>query len=165
MDTTRYNTHSFRIGRTTNMMLEGYSEAQIKVAGRWISNAFIRYSRPSILTFWSLGRDTPMRYLSLLVLWRLSVAESRHRDRLFWRRICSKFLGSREKLSRIFLVQIIITYVTRYRENGNCVIRIAWSQIILLTDGFVCFLYGNHVFPACHRVCRSRSDIGQINNG
>ena len=34
----------------------------------------------------------------------------------------------------------MISYVTRYRENGNCLIGIAWSQSILQADRFVCLL-------------------------
>jgi len=48
--TSRFNTHSFRIGRATDMLLEGYSESQIRAAGRWRSNAFVKYLRPSNIT-------------------------------------------------------------------------------------------------------------------
>ena len=47
LDTDRFNTHSFRIGRATDMLLEGLSEAQIRAAGRWQSRAFLKYLRPS----------------------------------------------------------------------------------------------------------------------
>ena len=46
LDQSRYNTHSFRIGRATDMLDDGYTEAQIKAAGRWQSRAFIKYLRP-----------------------------------------------------------------------------------------------------------------------
>ena len=45
-----FNTHSFRIGRCTDMANMGYSESQIKAIGRWKSNAFTRYIRPSIVS-------------------------------------------------------------------------------------------------------------------
>ena len=47
LDPARYNTHSFRIGRATDMLIEGFSEAQIRAAGRWQSKAFMKYLRPT----------------------------------------------------------------------------------------------------------------------
>lgn len=41
----RFNTHSFRIGGTTHMAQEGSSDSQIRLAGRWASNAFQAYTR------------------------------------------------------------------------------------------------------------------------
>lgn len=41
----RYNTHSFRIGAATHMAQKGASDAQIRQAGRWASNAFTAYTR------------------------------------------------------------------------------------------------------------------------
>ena len=46
LDATFYNTHSFRIGRATDMLDEGYNEAQIRASGRWQSQAFLKYLRP-----------------------------------------------------------------------------------------------------------------------
>ena len=46
LDVPRFNTHSFRIGRATDMLDEGYTEAQIRAAGRWQSRAFMKYLRP-----------------------------------------------------------------------------------------------------------------------
>lgn len=43
-----FNTHSFRIGRCTDLALEGYSVEQLKLAGRWKSNAFMGYIRPKV---------------------------------------------------------------------------------------------------------------------
>ena len=40
-----YNTHSFRIGRATDLLKFGYSIEEIKRAGRWRSNAVFRYLR------------------------------------------------------------------------------------------------------------------------
>lgn len=41
----RYNTHSFRIGAATHLASQGASDAQIRHAGRWASNAFTSYVR------------------------------------------------------------------------------------------------------------------------
>ena len=41
-----YGTHSFRIGRCTDLNKLGYSENQIKLIGRWNSSAFKNYIRP-----------------------------------------------------------------------------------------------------------------------
>ena len=41
----KYNTHSLRIGRTTDMAAEGESEATIKQTGRWHSSAHLDYVR------------------------------------------------------------------------------------------------------------------------
>ena len=38
-----YNTHSFRIGRATDLMKYGFSVDQIKRIGRWKSNAVYKY--------------------------------------------------------------------------------------------------------------------------
>lgn len=50
LDKKRYTTHSLRIGRCTDMVLQGYSEAQIRSVGRWKSDAYKRYIRPSIIS-------------------------------------------------------------------------------------------------------------------
>ena len=44
-----YNTHSFRIGRATDLALQGFSHAQIALQGRWKSNAFLRYIKPNVV--------------------------------------------------------------------------------------------------------------------
>ena len=41
----RYNTHSLRVGRATDLALEGASDATIRATGRWRSNAFLSYLR------------------------------------------------------------------------------------------------------------------------
>ena len=41
-----YNTHSFRIGRTSDLARQGRSDRQIADIGRWSSNAFHTYIRP-----------------------------------------------------------------------------------------------------------------------
>jgi len=44
---TVYNTHSFRIGKATDLVLQGYSTSQILTIGRWKSvKAFERYIKP-----------------------------------------------------------------------------------------------------------------------
>ena len=42
-----YNTHSFRVGRATQMATDGQSDQIIRTAGRWKSSAFQRYIRPT----------------------------------------------------------------------------------------------------------------------
>ena len=48
-DPTEFNTHSFRIGRATDMAENGASESQIGLMGRWKSLAFKKYIKPSIV--------------------------------------------------------------------------------------------------------------------
>lgn len=48
-DQSEFNTHSFRIGRATDMFKEGQSEVKIQLAGRWKSNAFKKYIKPSLV--------------------------------------------------------------------------------------------------------------------
>ena len=43
------NTHSFRIGRTTDLALTGASDAYIRQVGRWASNAYLKYIRPVVV--------------------------------------------------------------------------------------------------------------------
>ena len=50
LDPSLYYTHSFRIGRSTDMMFQGYSDAQIRAVGRWKSDAYKRYIRPDIIS-------------------------------------------------------------------------------------------------------------------
>ena len=45
LPTSRYTSHSFRIGAASFMASQGSSDAQIKRAGRWSSNAFLAYIR------------------------------------------------------------------------------------------------------------------------
>ena len=44
-----FGTHSFRIGKCTDMARAGLSESHIKLVGRWKSDAFKRYIRPSVV--------------------------------------------------------------------------------------------------------------------
>ena len=46
----RYKGHSFRIGAASHAAEGGMSDAQIRVLGRWKSNAFLRYIRISSLS-------------------------------------------------------------------------------------------------------------------
>ena len=46
----KYNTHSFRYGKATDMAKNGSSHAQIALAGRWRSNAFLKYIKPAKVT-------------------------------------------------------------------------------------------------------------------
>ena len=43
LDPLMYDTHSYRIGRTVDLAKDGYSFLQLKVAGRWKSNAVLKY--------------------------------------------------------------------------------------------------------------------------
>ena len=45
-----YNTHSFRIGRATQLAQDNHSYATIQTAGRWHSSAYLRYIRPNSIT-------------------------------------------------------------------------------------------------------------------
>ena len=47
MDKGSYNTHSFRIGAATSAIETGISDVQVKMLGRWKSNAYQRYVRTS----------------------------------------------------------------------------------------------------------------------
>lgn len=49
IDSSHFNTHSFRIGRCTDLSGEGYSEQQIKLIGRWNSSSYRKYVRPNIV--------------------------------------------------------------------------------------------------------------------
>ena len=46
----QFNTHSFRIGRATQLARDKASEATIKATGRWKSNAYQKYIRPCHFT-------------------------------------------------------------------------------------------------------------------
>lgn len=50
LDPSAYNTHSFRIGRCSDMMSQGFSDAQIRAVGRWKSDAYKRYIRPNVIS-------------------------------------------------------------------------------------------------------------------
>ena len=61
LDLTRYKTHSFRIGAASWAAAKGMSDTQIRLFGRWKSNAFLRYIRmphigPSVTTWVTLAR-------------------------------------------------------------------------------------------------------------
>ena len=47
LDPTRYKGHSFRIGAASSAAAQGCTETQIKALGRWNSDAFKRYIRPT----------------------------------------------------------------------------------------------------------------------
>ena len=49
LDTSRYKSHSFRIGTACLAAKQGYSDAQIRALGRWHSDAFKVYIRPVAL--------------------------------------------------------------------------------------------------------------------
>lgn len=49
LDASSLNTHSFRIGKATHMAMLGHSHAQIALAGRWKSNAYLKYIKPSVI--------------------------------------------------------------------------------------------------------------------
>ena len=45
----QYNTHSFRIGKATDMAVQGYTPTQISLLGRWNSTAYLKYIKPKRL--------------------------------------------------------------------------------------------------------------------
>ena len=45
LDNRLYGMHSFRIGRTTDLLKYGYSIEDIKLMGRWRSNVIFKYIR------------------------------------------------------------------------------------------------------------------------
>ena len=47
LDPSCYNTHSFRIGAATSAEAAGLTESQIKTLGRWRSNAYRCYIKPT----------------------------------------------------------------------------------------------------------------------
>ena len=46
----RYKSHSFRIGAASHVAEQGFSDAQIRLLGRWKSNAFQKYLRVPCLS-------------------------------------------------------------------------------------------------------------------
>lgn len=48
LDPTKYTSHSFRIGGATLAHDRNFSESQIQKLGRWSSNAYTKYLRPSL---------------------------------------------------------------------------------------------------------------------
>ncbi len=50
-DSSRYSTHSFRSGGATEAAIQGASDAQLHMLGRWKSNAFLSYVRPLSFSF------------------------------------------------------------------------------------------------------------------
>ncbi len=49
LDPANFGTHSFRVGRTTDLALEGVSADRIKLLGRWESEAYLKYIRPACI--------------------------------------------------------------------------------------------------------------------
>ena len=56
LDTKSYNTHSFRIGAATSAESAGLTESQIKSMGRWKSDAYRRYIKPTPLQMAPLSK-------------------------------------------------------------------------------------------------------------
>ena len=50
LDENRYQTHSFRIGGASWVAAKGMSDSQMRVFGRWNSNAFLQYIHIPTLT-------------------------------------------------------------------------------------------------------------------
>ena len=49
LDSSLYEAHSFRIGAASWAAAKGFSDSQIRLLGRWKSNAFLKYIRtPSL---------------------------------------------------------------------------------------------------------------------
>ena len=51
----KYKSHSFRIGAASMAAEQGLSDAQIRLMGRWKSNAFKKYIRINSLTTTGFG--------------------------------------------------------------------------------------------------------------
>ncbi len=51
LDTSLYNTHSLRVGGATEAALQGATDLQVKLMGRWNSLAYLKYIRPTTLCF------------------------------------------------------------------------------------------------------------------
>jgi hypothetical protein len=49
----KYNTHSFRIGKATDMATHGASISNIALVGRWKSDAYKKYIKPSKFTLFN----------------------------------------------------------------------------------------------------------------
>lgn len=49
IENSRYNCHSFRIGRTTDLALVGVPAEKIKLIGRWSSDAYQKYIKPAFV--------------------------------------------------------------------------------------------------------------------
>jgi hypothetical protein len=50
-DASRFSSHGFRVGGTTEAAVRGASDSQLRLLGRWKSNAFLSYIRPQNLSF------------------------------------------------------------------------------------------------------------------
>ena len=50
LPTARYTTHSFRLGKATQMAMDGQPDQVIRSAGRWRSTAYTTYLRPDHIT-------------------------------------------------------------------------------------------------------------------
>ena len=49
LDSMSYSTHSFRVGYTTDIALQGESYPIIQMRGRWKSDAYLKYIRPQVI--------------------------------------------------------------------------------------------------------------------
>ncbi len=49
LDPSRYSTHSFRVGRITDVLAEGRSSEQVRALGRWRSSAQDVYNRSAYI--------------------------------------------------------------------------------------------------------------------
>ncbi len=51
LDPSLYNTHSLRVGGATEAALQGATDLQVRLMGRWNSPAYLKYIRPTTLGF------------------------------------------------------------------------------------------------------------------
>ena len=50
LDTANYKAHSFRIGAATHALLQGKSDSQIEILGRWSSSSYKKYLRVAAIS-------------------------------------------------------------------------------------------------------------------
>jgi hypothetical protein len=84
LPSSRYKSHSFRIGARSFAMERGKSDAQSRALGRWKSNAFLKYILPQIGSLWVISSIISQAILVLIsfdtyFLPRMTSRSSHHR--------------------------------------------------------------------------------------
>ena len=65
LNPSRYKGHSFRIGAASHAAEQGFTDAQIRIMGRWKSTAFLKCIRVASFHTWVISRYI-LHYLYLL---------------------------------------------------------------------------------------------------